>query len=669
MNIHTNLQDLPSFERTIVTIGSFDGVHSGHQKILRRVNQLAKGMDCESVVITFHPHPREIIYPKDQTIQLLTSLSEKLSRFEQLGVNHVVVVPFTIEFSQMHPREYVENFLMKKFKPACIVIGYDHRFGLNREGSVNLLRDYEKDGHFKVIEIARHEEENITISSTKIRNYISEANIKAANSLLAHSYMLTGKVVDGEKLGSRIGFPTANLEISEKKKIIPPDGIYAVHVALAEKRYQGMLYIGLRPTVNKGLKRSIEVNIFDFNEQIYGEEIRIEIDGFIREDQRFDSLKELTKQLEKDRLKVLSFFNDQTKLKKISPELAVVILNYNGLTHLKKYLSTYIQMDYANYTIYLADNGSTDASLQYVKEHYPQIRILKLLENHGYAGGYNLALEQIEAKYFAIVNSDLSLTPNWAGPIIDAMEKNEKIAVCQPKIRSILNPEYFEYAGASGGYIDLLAYPFCRGRMLHNLEKDEGQYEDPQSIFWATGAACIVRSSAFREVGGFDADYFAHQEEIDLCWRMQRAGYSIKVIPSSIVFHLGGGTLSYDSPQKIYLNFRNNLATIIKNQSRLPLIIVLCIRLILDGLAGINFLVKGQFSNCLAIVQAHLTLYSWVPTLLKKRKDFKKRLARFGKKPVGKVKGVYRGYMLIDYYLLGRKVFSDLPIKKESHEL
>lgn len=669
MNIFLNLDDLPSFSRTVITIGAFDGVHAGHRKILKRVQQLAKEYTAESVVITFNPHPREVIYPKDTSLKLLTSLEEKFPHFEEIGIDHVVVVPFTIEFSQMIPREYVENFLIQKFSPACIVLGYDHRFGLNRAGNVDLLRQYEHENAFKVIEIPRQESEEIIISSTKIRNAIAKADIQLANQLLGHPFALLGTIEHGEKIGSQIGFPTANLRIDHQKKLIPPDGIYAVELEFKDAHYKGMLYIGNRPTLNNHRDKKIEVNIFDFNEQIYGEKIKISFQQFIRHDKKFDSLETLANQLGKDRIDVQQYFEESLNKVKQKPELAVVILNYNGISHLKRFLPSYVQLNYGNYQIYVADNASTDQSIQYLEEHYPRIRILELDKNYGFAGGYNQALEQIEADYFAIVNSDLNLTPDWATQIIDYMETEPSVAVCQPKILNVNDELKFEYAGASGGYIDLLGYPFCRGRILDNIEEDSGQYEDIQSIFWASGAACIIRADAFRMVGGFDDDFFAHQEEIDLCWRLQRAGYGIKVVPTAKVFHLGGGTLSYDNPKKVFLNFRNNLATLIKNQNRLPLLIVLLIRLFLDGLAGLNYLVKGQFQNCLAIIKAHLNLYAWFPSLLRKRRAFKIRLQKHQLLPKRKLKGVYRGYMLIDYYMLGRKHFSDLPIKKGINEL
>ncbi len=669
MNIFFNLDDLPAFQKTVITIGAFDGVHAGHQKIVKRVHHLAKEQAAESVVITFHPHPREVIYPKDTSLELLTTLEEKFPYFEREGIDHVVVVPFTIEFSQMSPREYVEKFLIGNFHPASIVIGYDHRFGLNRAGNVDLLKEYERKGLFTVVEIAKHETREIVISSTKIRNAISNADIKLANQLLGHAYVLSGKIVHGQKLGTRLGFPTANIEVDFSRKLVPPDGIYAVRVEVNEREYEGMLYIGKRPTLGAGEQKSIEVNIFHFNQRIYGESIRVFFMDFIRTDQQFDSLDDLRAQLEKDRTHVMEYFREPNAPEQMTPELAVVILNYNGLSFLEKFLDSFTRIVYSNYRIYLADNASTDSSIAFVEKYFPSVHVIRLDRNYGFAEGYNRALGQIEADYYAIVNSDLELTPEWASRIITYMEEHPDTAVCQPKILDVKNKEAFEYAGAAGGYIDLLGYPFCRGRILDTIEKDTGQYNDIQSIFWATGAACIIRAEAFRLVGGFDRDYFAHQEEIDLCWRLQRAGYQIRVIPSSIVFHVGGGTLDYQDPHKVYLNFRNNLATLIKNQSRLPLMIVLLIRLVLDGLAGLNFIVKGQFKNCSAVVRAHLSLYGWIPGLMKKRRAFKKRLADMHIEPVKKLKGVYRGYMLIDYYLMGRKRFSRLPVNKGTNEL
>ncbi len=646
----------------MITIGSFDGVHGGHQRILQRVRQLADEQGAESLVITFHPHPREVIYPKDQSIRLLTSLEEKLGYFEEQGIDHIVVVPFTVEFSQMQPREYVEKFLIENFQPVAIVIGYDHRFGLNRDGSVQLLREYESRGLFRVIEIHKHELDHITISSTKIRKAISTAEMEKANALLGHIYELSGEIVHGDKIGSSIGFPTANLKVSFDKKMIPPDGVYAATLKLDAVEYKGMLYIGSRPTLKKGKTRVIEIHIFDFNKSIYGAQVKIGIHSFIRKDMQMESLDTLHDQLMKDETAVRNYF-EQNHQQRTPPELAVVILNYNGIEFLKKFLPSFVQIDYPNYKLYIADNASKDESIKFIETAYPQVNLIRLGRNYGFAEGYNRALQQIQADYYAIVNSDIEVTAGWAAPLIDLMEDQETVAMCQPKILSSKEKDTFEYAGASGGFIDALGYPFCRGRILDTCEKDEGQYDDTENVFWASGAACIVRASAFRKVGGFDGDFFAHQEEIDLCWRLQLTGMEIKVVPAAKVYHVGGGTLDYDNPQKVFLNFRNNLATIIKNEKAYLLVPVFLLRLVLDGLAGIHYLAKGQTRSCLAIIRAHLNLYGWIPALLRKRRKFRSQLKQRGISINKHPKGIYRGWILIDYYLLGKRKFLDLMNK------
>ena len=271
MKVHKNLSDLPAFRNSVITIGSFDGVHRGHQKIIKRINQLAAEIKSESVVITFYPHPRQVIYPLDKSLQLINSLEEKLALFRMHGVNHVVIVPFSIEFSQQDPREYIEKFLIEKFNPSYIVIGYDHRFGMNRQGDIRLLQSYEEEADFKTIKIDEQEIAEITISSTKIRNALLNNEIEKANEFLNYPYMISGKVIYGEQVGQKIGYKTANIQPDDNNKLVPPSGIYAVKVHHGQHHYEGMLYIGNKPTMHKDARRSIEVNIFDFDQNIYGE--------------------------------------------------------------------------------------------------------------------------------------------------------------------------------------------------------------------------------------------------------------------------------------------------------------------------------------------------------------------------------------------------------------
>jgi len=312
MKVHTDLNDLPKFKNAAITIGSYDGVHHGHQQIIDRVNQLAKGIEGESILITFHPHPRQIIYPKDKSLQLLTTIEEKTALLERFGVDHLVIVPFTIEFSQQNPDEYIEKFLIEQFQPKYIVIGYDHRFGLNRQGDVNFLKWYSEKGGYEVIEIEPQEVDNIRVSSTKIRTALNGGKVANANELLHHTFTLSGKVVRGQRIGHTIGFPTANIQLSDAHKLIPPNGIYAAFAKYNDQRFKAMLYIGNRPTLPELTNRTIEVNIFDFNQDIYGEQLVIEIVSFIREDAKLDGLDALKEQLAKDKISALAALKKKT---------------------------------------------------------------------------------------------------------------------------------------------------------------------------------------------------------------------------------------------------------------------------------------------------------------------------------------------------------------------
>jgi GT2 family glycosyltransferase len=303
--------------------------------------------------------------------------------------------------------------------------------------------------------------------------------------------------------------------------------------------------------------------------------------------------------------------------------VAIVLLNWNGKEWLEKFLPNLIKYS-KKYIIYVADNDSSDKSLKFVRNNYPNIKIIVNDDNYGYAKGYNNALKSIDAEYFVLINSDVEVTKDWIDPMLNIMNSNHNIAACQPKILDYYNRNYFEYAGASGGYIDILGYPFCRGRILNEIEKDEGQYNDVKEIFWATGACFIIRKKYFNEVGGFDEDFFAHQEEIDLCWRLQNIGYNIVVEPKSVVYHVGGGTLDYKSQFKTYLNFRNNLFMLFKNLPLIHLVFLFPIRLLLDGIAGLILLVKKNgFNNVFAIIKAHISFYYFLPSLIKKRRKIK----------------------------------------------
>jgi GT2 family glycosyltransferase len=289
-------------------------------------------------------------------------------------------------------------------------------------------------------------------------------------------------------------------------------------------------------------------------------------------------------------------------------KIAVVILNWNGVKLLEQFLPSVIQYS-SDATIYVADNASTDESVAFVKNNYPTIKIIQNKTNQGFAGGYNDALQYVDAEIYALVNSDIEVTENWLQPILQTFETEPETAIIQPKILDFKKKEYFEYAGAGGGFIDKYGYPFCRGRIFETLEKDNGQYDDTAEIFWASGACFFIRSAVYKELKGFDEDFFAHQEEIDLCWRAINKGYCIKYNSGSVVYHVGGATLQKANSKKTYLNFRNSLLMLTKNLPQNTLFQVLFIRMILDGVAGVKFVFSGQFVHCLAIIRAHFSFY------------------------------------------------------------
>lgn len=302
-------------------------------------------------------------------------------------------------------------------------------------------------------------------------------------------------------------------------------------------------------------------------------------------------------------------------------DTAIVILNWNGLSFLKMFLPKVLTFSGGdNILIYVADNGSTDGSADWVKENFKDIRLIRFEKNHGFAGGNTLALEQIDARYFVLLNSDVEVTEGWLKPLILFMDNNPSVAASQPKILSYQQKEYFEYAGAAGGFIDRLGYPLCRGRVFNLTEKDNGQYNDQTDIFWSTGACMIIRSEAWKKCGGFDTDFFAHMEEIDLCWRLHRYGYRVVYIPQSKVYHFGGGTLAYDSPFKTFLNFRNSLYMLYKNLPDKNFRLKILARKIMDGIAFLFFLFKGEFKSAGSVWKAHMDFYKNLKRLKEKRK-------------------------------------------------
>jgi riboflavin kinase / FMN adenylyltransferase len=299
MRVFKSLENLPKFKNAVITIGTFDGVHLGHQKLIERINQIAATHQGESVVITFHPHPRFVVNPDDKSLKLINTLEEKIQLLGKYKIDNLVVVPFTLAFSQQAAIEYVKNFLVGNFKPSTIVIGYDHHFGQNRSGNISLLKEYATIFGYKVEEISKEMLEDIDISSTKIRKALADGNVKIAGELMGHYYFLTGFVVKGDQNGRKIGFPTANIQLPVHYKLIPKNGVYAVKVKINQSLYCGMLNIGYRPTF-EGANKSIEVHVFDFNQDIYGEEIQVKFVDYLREEKKFDSLEALKKQLTED---------------------------------------------------------------------------------------------------------------------------------------------------------------------------------------------------------------------------------------------------------------------------------------------------------------------------------------------------------------------------------
>lgn len=665
MRVFTDLQQLPDFQKTVVTIGSFDGVHLGHRRILEQVGALARSCGGESVVITFDPHPRTVLQPDDPHFKLLSTTAEKIALLESSGVDNVVVVPFSQEFARQSASEYVEDFLVHKFHPRYIVIGYDHRFGANREGNIGFLKKYEPVAGFEVVEISAQEVDEIAVSSSKIRKALEASDVQLANRLLGHPFSFSGEVVYGKQIGRTISFPTANVAIADPHKLVLPQGIYAARVSsgLPEGRHSAdaMLYIGNRPTVDEeGAQQTIEVNIIDFDGDLYGRQLQVDVIDFIRPDKKLDNLEALQAQIEADKLEILKKL-EQEKRQSFAPgsaSVAVVILNYNTRRHLEEYLPSVIEYSPGAHIV-VADNGSPDDSVAFLRTHYPQVEVIDLQQNYGFAQGYNEALQHVSADIYVILNSDVEVTKGWIEPIVEAMQRDPAIAIVQPKILAWSEKSRFEYAGAAGGWIDYLGYPFCRGRIFHHREEDRGQYDEAQTCFWASGAAFFIRSEVYHAFGGFDGDYFAHNEEIDLCWRVQRAGYSVWCIPQSVVYHLGGGTLQYESPRKVFLNFRNSMYSLLKNESWAKLCWLLPARLVLDGLAGARFAAKRQFGAIWAIVQAHFSFYGNLPALLRKRKQVAATIEQQRVRPQN-LQGVFRGSVIVAHYLRRIKQFSKL---------
>ena len=345
----------------------------------------------------------------------------------------------------------------------------------------------------------------------------------------------------------------------------------------------------------------------------------------------------------------------------MSPSVAIVILNWNGRKFLEQFLPSVIASNYDNLKIIVADNASTDDSIPFLKQTYPQVEIIINASNHGFALGYNLALQKVTADYYILLNSDIEVTPNWVKPVIDLMESDPSIAACQPKVLSYADKTSFEYAGGCGGWLDDYGYPFCRGRIFEVTEIDKGQYDSIQQIFWATGACLFIRSEAFHKANGFDASFFAHQEEIDLCWRLQLMGYKIFAQPASVVYHVGGGTLPMGNRRKVFLNFRNNLIMLSKNLPANKSWTIIPFRMFLDVIAAYKNLFAGEVAAFGAIAKAHWYFYKW---LIKNRGN-KYNQTKTTNQQHDSLTGKWHGLLIWDYYIKKKKTFSAIVTNKK----
>ncbi len=339
------------------------------------------------------------------------------------------------------------------------------------------------------------------------------------------------------------------------------------------------------------------------------------------------------------------------------PKVAVVILNWNGQKYLEQFLPFVLSSTYPELEVIVADNASSDESVAFLRKQFSGVRIIENKENFGFAGGYNAALAQVEADYFVLLNSDVEVTPGWLEPVIAQMESDPAVAAAQPKLKDWNDRQLFEYAGAAGGFIDSFGYPFCRGRIFDTVETDQNQYNDISEIFWASGAALFIRSRAWKEIEGFDEHFFAHMEEIDLCWRLKLRGYKVIYCPDSTVYHIGGGTLQTESPYKTYLNYRNNLAMLLKNLPSEKKAFIIFVRFWLDFISLLKFLFEGKLSQVRAINKAHVAFF----------KDFSRHYKKAVKDDsMFNSSGKYRGSIVWQYF--GKKVrrFSELPLSEKS---
>jgi GT2 family glycosyltransferase len=340
----------------------------------------------------------------------------------------------------------------------------------------------------------------------------------------------------------------------------------------------------------------------------------------------------------------------------VASKVAIVILNYNGRALLEKFLPSVLASTYSTLEVVVADNASTDNSVAFLQELYPAIRIIELGKNYGFALGYNEALKQVQSDYYVLLNSDVEVEKGWIEPIIKLMDEDDSIGVCQPKILSYANKKLFEYAGAAGGWLDCLGYPFARGRIFDWCEEDHGQYEQTQEVFWASGAAMFVRASLFFKVGGFDPYFFAHMEEIDFCWRVQLAGYKAYVCPKSVVYHVGGGTLPKGNMRKVFLNFRNNLIMLAKNLPPGEAVWKIPFRFVLDGISAWKSLFSGERIYFLAVMEAHGGFIKWLL--------FKRKLSVFAQGRKTKLNGWFKHSIVWQHFVKGKQTFAEIVLKK-----
>ena len=336
----------------------------------------------------------------------------------------------------------------------------------------------------------------------------------------------------------------------------------------------------------------------------------------------------------------------------LSPKVTIVILNWNGLQYLRQFLPSVLASSYPNTELVVVDNASTDASVAFLREQYPKTRIIQLERNFGFAGGYNQGLKLVQSDYYVLLNSDVEVESGWIDPVIQFMESHQEVAACQPKIVSFADRGLFEYAGAAGGWLDFLGYPFARGRIFDVCEEDKHQYDSPQACFWASGAALFVRAELYHQVGGFYDFFFAHQEEIDFCWRLQLAGFSIYCCPQSVVYHVGGGTLPKNNERKVFLNFRNNLIMLAKNLNPFRAIWTIPLRLILDIISATKSLFAGELVYFLAILEAHMAFAKWV--------FLKRHSSGYPKRKKAAFDGWLNRSIVWQHFVLGKKTFLEI---------